>query len=85
MLDHLEETVRRFILDVCAVMYNYGFAEVRVGDIMRLMGVPDDKAGEHDNELIILDETFERVIESYTQETKKDYSQDAPPAGTTLH
>ncbi len=85
MLDHLEETVRRFILDVCAVMYNYGFAEVRVGDIMRLMGVPDDKAGEHDNELIILDESFEKVIESYTQESKQDYSQETPPAGTTLH
>lgn len=85
MLDHLEETVRRFILDVCAVMYNYGFAEVRVGDIMRLMGVPDEQAGQHDNELIILDESFEKVIESYTQESQKDYSQEKPPAGTTLH
>ena len=85
MLDQLEETVRRFILDVCAVMYNYGFAEVRVGDIMRLMGISDATSAQMDDSIIILDESFEKVIESYTQEPQVDNSKELPPAGTTLH
>ena len=85
MLDHLEETVRRFILDVCAVMYNYGFAEVRVGDIMRLMGIGDETSSQMDDKIIVLDESFEKVIESYTRDPQQDNSKELPPAGTTLH
>lgn len=48
------EAIRDLLIDVCQIMQAHGYSRVTVGSIMRLVGVPDHKAGSHDNEWIDL-------------------------------
>lgn len=65
MLEHIEmdQSIRLAILNLCLVLYDCGITEIHVGAIMRLLGVPDDKAAEHDDERIILDTSFVKYVE----------------------
>lgn len=78
--DQLEDTVRELIVDLCEVLYHRGYREVPVGAMMRLVGVNNSKASEHDNEYFALDEDFIAVIES-----RKTTTPTKAPTGVTLH
>jgi hypothetical protein len=65
MLDdtELDQTVRLSILNLMVVLYDCGITEVHIGGVMRIMGVSDDKAQQHDNERLVLDEEFVKYVE----------------------
>ena len=59
--DPLYEYVRTVMLEVMAVLYANGQTTVHVGAMMRLLGVPESSAAEHDDERIDLDENFDEI------------------------
>lgn len=78
MLDNpeLEAEVRVLMYELMMVLYQHGIREVHVGGMMRLMGVNPDRAAEHDDEMVILDDKFAKYVQSIT-ETRS--------SGQTLH
>jgi hypothetical protein len=78
--DELAQAVEDFILDVCEVMHRRGYASAPVGAIMRLIGVPESKAREHDNTEFLLGEEFEQTIRKRRQPVPR-----RAPTGITLH
>lgn len=78
MLNNLDidQAVRLAILNLCVVLHDCGITEVHVGGIMRIMGVPDRLAQEHDNERIVLDNEFLKYV---------DQINEPRPAGQLLH
>jgi hypothetical protein len=65
MLDDIEldQTIRLAILNLMIVLYDCGIEEVHIGGIMRVLGVANDKAEQHDNERLVLDEKFVKYVE----------------------
>lgn len=60
--EFLHERIKTVMLDVMAVLYGNGIKMVHMGAMMRLLGVDDDKASLHDNELIEMDEKFGAML-----------------------
>jgi hypothetical protein len=82
----LEEKVQDLIVDICKALYQYGFREVPVGAIMRLIGVESTTANQHDEEYFQLDKEFEALLEEVEKEVEFQKSvQAVPPPGTTFH
>jgi hypothetical protein len=82
----LEEKVQDLIVDICKALYQHGFREVPVGAIMRLIGVENTTANQHDEEYFQLDKEFEALLEE--NEKQAEYqraAQAVPPPGTTFH
>ena len=65
MLENLDvdQAIRLAILNLCMVLYDCGITEIHVGGIMRVLGVPDDKAATHDLERMVLDGDFVKYVE----------------------
>jgi hypothetical protein len=63
----LDEHIRIAILDLMLVLYRQGITQVHIGGIMRLMGVANEVAADHDEERVILDEGFVQYVELATQ------------------
>jgi hypothetical protein len=65
MLEDLEvdQSIRLAILNLMLVLYDCGITEVHVGGIMRVLGVPDERASYHDDERVILDNDFVKYVE----------------------
>ena len=78
MLENLDvdQAIRLAILNLCMVLYDCGITEIHVGGIMRVLGVPDDKAAEHDLERVVLDDDFVEYVDQIN--TPK-------PANQSLH
>ena len=78
MLDDIEidQTIRLAILNLMVVLYDCGIEEVHVGGIMRILGVPNEKAEQHDDERVLLDKTFVKYVEQINEPR---------PADQTLH
>jgi hypothetical protein len=76
MLEHLDidQAIRLTILNLCVVLYDCGITEIHVGAIMRLLGVPNNKAAEHDNERIVLDIDFVKYVEQINEPRPIDQS-----------
>ncbi len=69
------------MLDVMAVLYDNGIRTVHMGAMMRLLGVNDNKAAEHDTEVIQMDEKFGTML----AELNKKAEPVEIPQGTTFH
>jgi hypothetical protein len=69
MLEHLdvEQSVRLTILNLMLVLYDCGIQEVHVGGLMRILGVPNNKACAHDDELVVLNEDFVKYVEQINE------------------
>ena len=69
MLDDLEidQSIRLAILNLMLVLYDCGITEIHVGGIMRILGVPGDKASAHDDERVVLDEDFVKYVEQINE------------------
>ena len=78
--EDLEQAIQDFILDVCEVMHRRGYESAPVGAIMRLVGVPESTAREHDNTEFLLGEDFERLLQS-----RRRHMASPAPSGVTLH
>jgi hypothetical protein len=76
MLDDIEldQTVRLAILNLMVVLYDCGIEEVHVGGVMRILGVANDKAQQHDNERLVLDENFVKYVEQINEPRPADQS-----------
>jgi hypothetical protein len=78
--EELEKTLLDIILDICEVLYQHGYREVPVGAVMRLIGVADERAQLHDQEVFNLDEDFVNQI------SRRQFMLDTKiPPNTTLH
>ena len=65
--DPLEDEVQDLIIDLCEILYKRGYRTVPIGAIMRLIGVADERAAEHDNEIFSLDNDFELMLKAKQQ------------------
>ena len=74
MLDDakIEQEVRVLMYELMMVLYQHGITEVHVGGMMRLMGVDPDRAAEHDDEMVILDDKFAKYVKSITETRSSD-------------
>ena len=79
--EFLHERIKMIMLDVMAVLYDNGIKHVHMGAMMRLLGVDDVKASEHDNEMIELDEKFGAMLSLLN----KDVAPVEVPDGATFH
>ena len=79
--DLLHERIKNIMLDVMAVLYDNGIKNVHMGAMMRLLGVDDSKASEHDSEVIELDEKFGTML----AELNKKVEPIEIPKGTIFH
>jgi hypothetical protein len=72
-----EEAVKDLVVNICLVLTDFGITEVHVGGLMRLVGIDEDIAVEHDDELMII--TDIKQLTTSKEETE------AVPLGTTIH
>lgn len=74
MLDELEidQSIRLALLNLMVVLYDCGITEVHVGGIMRILGVDNQKAQEHDNEILIIDDNFLAYVEQINRPRTAD-------------
>ena len=80
--DPLYEYVRTVMMEVMAVLYANGQKTVHVGALMRLLGVPESSAAEHDDERINIDENFDEIA----KELNIQYlMHNRIPVGATIH
>ena len=59
--------MRLAILNLCVVLHECGITEVHVGGIMRILGVPDNLAQEHDDERVFLDGEFVKYVDQINE------------------
>lgn len=76
----LEEHVQKLVSSICAVLYHHGITEIHVGGLMRLVGIDEDSAAAHDDELMLL----EPVTQSGDTVSGEHIDLDIPP-GTVIH
>lgn len=69
------------MLDVMIVLYQNGIREIHMGAMMRLLGVNNSIAADHDHEIMELDENFATIV----AELNKNNKPATIPAGTTIH
>jgi len=84
--DSLTNELRGILLEVCAVLDNHGIKKIRIGAMMRLLGVGSDVATQFDDEWFELDDEFYSLYASYKQELKKlEVPEGTVPEGTVFH
>lgn len=79
MLDEqlLGQRVQALLIDICSVLHRYGYREISVGVLMRMVGVPDERARSHDQEFF---EITEAIHQPHAQ-----FAPISVPPGATLH
>ena len=73
------------MIDVCAVMYRNGYRLVSVGAMMRLLGIDEEAAARHDDEMFELGAEFEELMRLRESDSKQEPIESCTPAGVTLH
>ena len=76
-----EESVKDLVVNICLVLSEFGITEVHVGGLMRLVGIDEELAAEHDDELMVI--TDIQQLQKQTGE-ESEIIEVAPP-GTTVH
>ncbi len=76
-----EESVKDLVVNICLVLSEFGINEVHVGGLMRLIGIDEEMAAEHDDELMVITDIQQMV------KTGNETSEivEVMPPGTTLH
>lgn len=79
--DSTYDHIKNVMLDVMIVLYENGIREIHMGAMMRLLGVADSVAADHDHEIMELDENFANMVAELNKSTRP-----VPiPSGTTIH
>jgi hypothetical protein len=73
-----EEAVKDLVVNICLVLVDFGVTEVHVGGLMRLVGIDEELAAEHDDELMIITD-IHRLTDSQNE------TQEVRPLDATLH
>ena len=61
--DEIDFFVRRGTTELMLTLYKLGYRKVHVGGMMRLLGVDDDYAAEHDHERVSIDAEFAKYLQ----------------------
>jgi hypothetical protein len=76
----IEQQVRTLIYDMLVLLYGSGITSVNVGGLLRILGVPNDTAIEHDEHFLEISAEIDvqniDLLGTSTQQV---------PKGTTLH
>jgi len=75
-----DDAVAGIVLSLCAAMFDNGVKLVHIGGLMRMLGVPNDVACEHDEEAIELPDNFYEQLEEMETELESFV-----PASATVH
>jgi len=75
--EYLHERIQSVMLEVMGVLYGNNITLVHMGAMMRLLGVPDAKAAEHDNKMLELDEKFGTMLQELNKSQSKQVPKDA--------
>ncbi len=76
-----EEAVKDLVVNICLVLADFGVTEVHVGGLMRLVGIDEELAAEHDDELMVI--TDIQQLQKQAGETSE--IMEVMPPGTTVH
>jgi hypothetical protein len=76
-----EEAVKDLVVNICLVLSEFGITEVHVGGLMRLVGIDEELAAQHDDELMVITD-IQQLQKQAGEET--EIIEVAPP-GTTVH
>jgi hypothetical protein len=60
----LEQELRAFMVELCAVLYRHGYQTVSLGALMRLVGIHPGVASEHDDTIIELGSEFKEILQT---------------------
>jgi hypothetical protein len=76
-----EEAVKDLVINICLVLSEFGITEVHVGGLMRLVGIEEDIACQHDDELMVITDIqqLEKSADNATEIVE------VSPPGTTIH
>jgi hypothetical protein len=77
----LEQELRTFMVELCAVLYRHGYQTVSLGALMRLVGIHSSVAVEHDSTTIELGSEFKEML----RDVQTWQSSDWTTAEKTLH
>ena len=75
--ESLDQQVKALMFDLMLVLYVHGIPSVNVGGLMRMLGVSEDTAQEHDKEEVELTDEFAKYVKE-ARDTKR-------PDNETLH
>jgi len=73
-----QDSIKLMVVNVCLVLADHGITEVHVGSLMRLVGVDENVAAKHDDELMVI--TGIKQLANRNNQTNN-----VIPPGTTLH
>jgi hypothetical protein len=76
-----EESVKDLVVNICLVLADFGITEVHVGGLMRLVGIDEELACEHDDELMVITD----IQQLQAQAGKESEIIEVLPPGTTVH
>ena len=76
----LEQEFRKLVTSICAVLYHHGITEIHVGGLMRVVGIDEDSASQHDDEIMVLGPEFESEMHEMGETIDLEI-----PSGTTIH
>jgi hypothetical protein len=76
-----EEAVKDLVVNICLVLSEFGITEVHVGGLMRLVGIEEELAAKHDDELMVI--TDIQQLEKTANQTTEIV--EVTPPGTTIH
>jgi len=68
----LDPLIQVAIYRLMLVLYNQGITEIHMGGLMRILGMSDTVASQHDEERVIMDEDFARYMYQMTQPRYQD-------------
>jgi hypothetical protein len=76
-----EEAVKDLVVNICLVLTEFGITEVHVGGLMRLVGIEEELAAQHDDELMVITD-IQQLQKQAGEETE---IMEVVPPGTTVH
>jgi len=56
--EELEQLVHEIMFQLVSVLNSYGITDVRAGNLMRLMGTPEDECTMFDNKVMFIEEDY---------------------------
>ena len=80
--DPLYDYVRQVMIEVMAVLWANGQKQLHVGAMMRLLGVPEETAAQHDEERIDLEDNFDEMVKELNIQ---HLIKSRVPVGATIH
>lgn len=58
-----DEAVAALVVAICATMFDNGVRVIPIGGLMRLLGIPSEKAKDHDDKAFQLSDDFYQELE----------------------